>query len=262
MEAKKNWAYILLCSDQTLYTGWTNDLEHRVAEHNAGRGAKYTRSRLPVQLLYYESYDTKAEAMQKEWAIKHQSKAEKLKLIKEFQESTPDKLEGEDPMGALDKATYRQFQVAAAKEKALACLTRSALSSGMLEEKLSRNFDRDLVADTVQRMIELGLINDLDYGHRLARDYFNLRGYSLRRIKQELIKRKIGKEYVAEIMAQFDNDSEYLAVIRLIEKKYQNKLMDKKDLEKTIMALQRRGFSFDSIRKALEQIKEVELDEE
>ena len=74
--------YILLCADGTLYTGWTNDIEKRLRDHNAGRGAKYTRGRLPVRLWHYERYETKEEAMSRETAIKKLSKAAKLALIK------------------------------------------------------------------------------------------------------------------------------------------------------------------------------------
>ena len=76
-----NYTYILQCADGTLYTGWTNDLDRRLAAHNAGRGGKYTRSRRPVSLIYCETYDTKQEAMRREWAIKQLSRAEKLALI-------------------------------------------------------------------------------------------------------------------------------------------------------------------------------------
>lgn len=76
-----NYTYILKCADGTLYTGWTNDLDRRLAAHNAGKGGKYTRSRRPVSLIYYETYDTKEEAMRREWAIKQLSREEKLGLI-------------------------------------------------------------------------------------------------------------------------------------------------------------------------------------
>ena len=75
------YAYIVECADGTLYSGWTNDLEKRVAAHNAGQGAKYTRSRLPVKLRYYEEFEDKIEAMRRESALKKLSRAEKLKLI-------------------------------------------------------------------------------------------------------------------------------------------------------------------------------------
>ena len=75
-------AYILLCSDGTLYTGWTNDIENRVKTHNAGKGAKYTKTRRPVKLLHVEYFDTKEEAMSREYAIKQLSRAEKIHLVK------------------------------------------------------------------------------------------------------------------------------------------------------------------------------------
>ena len=76
-----NFTYILKCSDESLYTGWTNDLERRVKAHNAGKGAKYTKSRRPVELVYFEAFSTKQEAMRREWEIKQLSRVEKCKLI-------------------------------------------------------------------------------------------------------------------------------------------------------------------------------------
>ena len=77
----KNYVYILRCSDGTLYTGWTNDLEQRMKNHNLGKGAKYTRGRLPVRLVYYEVLATKQDAMKREYAIKHMSRKDKLSLL-------------------------------------------------------------------------------------------------------------------------------------------------------------------------------------
>ena len=76
-----NYTYILRCADGSLYTGWTNDLEKRFAAHSAGKGCKYTRARLPVELVYHEKYETKEEAMRREWAIKHLPRTEKLRLL-------------------------------------------------------------------------------------------------------------------------------------------------------------------------------------
>lgn len=76
------YAYIVECADGTLYSGWTNDLEKRIAAHNAGQGAKYTRSRRPVTLRYYEEFEDKSEALRREAALKKLSRAKKLKLIK------------------------------------------------------------------------------------------------------------------------------------------------------------------------------------
>ena len=78
-----NVCYILRCADGSLYTGWTNDLDRRLKAHSAGKGGKYTRSRLPVALVYAERCETRREAMSREWHIKRLSRAEKLRLIEE-----------------------------------------------------------------------------------------------------------------------------------------------------------------------------------
>lgn len=75
------YTYIVECRDGTLYTGWTTDLEKRIKAHNAGKGAKYTKNRAPVRLVYYEEYETKQEALKREYAIKQLTKKEKLALI-------------------------------------------------------------------------------------------------------------------------------------------------------------------------------------
>ena len=80
-ELIKNCTYILRCNDGSFYTGWTNNLENRIKTHNFGKGGKYTRSRLPVELVYSESFETKQEAMKREREIKKLSRIEKEKLI-------------------------------------------------------------------------------------------------------------------------------------------------------------------------------------
>ena len=77
-----NFVYMLRCGDGSLYTGWTNNLEKRVKSHQEGRGAKYTRARRPVCLVYSESFATKKEAMQREWELKHMTKAKKEALLR------------------------------------------------------------------------------------------------------------------------------------------------------------------------------------
>ena len=77
-----NYTYIVKCSDGSLYTGWTNNLEKRIKDHNAGRGAKYTKARRPVVLVYKEEFPTKQEAMKREWEIKRLSRKEKLSASK------------------------------------------------------------------------------------------------------------------------------------------------------------------------------------
>lgn len=76
-----NYTYILKCADGTLYTGWTNDLQKRLSAHNSGTGSKYTKTRLPVELIYFEEFEDKKEAMSREWHIKRLTREEKLALI-------------------------------------------------------------------------------------------------------------------------------------------------------------------------------------
>ncbi|MTT32969.1 GIY-YIG nuclease family protein [Terrilactibacillus sp. BCM23-1] len=80
---KEYSVYILKCSDGTLYTGYTTNIEKRIQVHESGKGAKYTRSRLPVQLVYKETLKTKSEAMKREYAIKQLRRKQKLDLIRE-----------------------------------------------------------------------------------------------------------------------------------------------------------------------------------
>ena len=77
-----NYVYILRCSDDSLYTGWTNNLEKRIKAHSNGKGAKYTKARLPVELVYFEEFEDKIQAMRREYAIKKLTRKEKLLLIK------------------------------------------------------------------------------------------------------------------------------------------------------------------------------------
>lgn len=80
-----NYVYILECSDGTFYTGWTNNLERRIAMHSKGKGAKYTRGRCPVKLVHYEEFDEKSEALKREYAIKQMSRQKKILLINSMQ---------------------------------------------------------------------------------------------------------------------------------------------------------------------------------
>ncbi len=75
------FVYILECRDGTWYTGWTVNLEHRLQAHNNGKGAKYTRSRLPVRLIYAEEAPDKVSALKREYAIKHLRRREKERLV-------------------------------------------------------------------------------------------------------------------------------------------------------------------------------------
>lgn len=76
-----HYIYIVECSDKTLYTGYTNNLDNRIKVHNQGKGAKYTRMRLPVKLVYFEEFDNKSDACKREYFIKQMSRKEKENLI-------------------------------------------------------------------------------------------------------------------------------------------------------------------------------------
>lgn len=77
----KSYMYVVRCADNTLYTGYTTDINRRLKTHNAGKGAKYTKTRLPVELIYFESFDDKSSAMKAEAAFKRKNRQAKLKYI-------------------------------------------------------------------------------------------------------------------------------------------------------------------------------------
>ena len=85
MVDKNYCCYIVICGDNTLYCGYSNNVEKRVDAHNKKRGAKYTKTRLPVKLVYTECFDSKSESMKREYQIKQLTRQQKLKLIREKQ---------------------------------------------------------------------------------------------------------------------------------------------------------------------------------
>ncbi|MEG0076336.1 GIY-YIG nuclease family protein [Anaerorhabdus sp.] len=76
-----NYVYILECGDGSFYTGWTNDIKHRIQMHQEGKGAKYTKAHLPVKLVYFEEFEDKSEAMRREYEIKQLSRSEKMMIV-------------------------------------------------------------------------------------------------------------------------------------------------------------------------------------
>lgn len=83
MENRNHIVYMLKCKDESLYTGYTTDLERRVRMHTEGTGAKYTRGRGPFQVVFIEKHETKEAALQREYAIKQLSRQEKVMLIRD-----------------------------------------------------------------------------------------------------------------------------------------------------------------------------------
>lgn len=88
-----DYVYIVKCSDETLYTGYTNNLKKRINAHNNKKGAKYTKGRLPVKLVYFEEYNSKKEALHREYIIKKMNRTNKLDLIRSFKKDTKSILE-------------------------------------------------------------------------------------------------------------------------------------------------------------------------
>lgn len=80
-QGRPHWVYILRCKDGSLYTGTAADVDHRAAVHNSGRGAKYTRGRLPVEVVYREACPDRSAALKREYAIKQLPRSQKLALI-------------------------------------------------------------------------------------------------------------------------------------------------------------------------------------
>ena len=78
------YVYLLRCSDDTLYCGYTDNIEKRLKVHNSGKGAKYTRNRLPVCLVYSEEHDNKSDALKREFQIKKLTRAEKIELVEKY----------------------------------------------------------------------------------------------------------------------------------------------------------------------------------
>ena len=81
-----NYSYLVRCSDNSLYAGWTNDIEKRLKSHNDGTGAKYTKPRRPVTLAYLEAFETKSEAMKREAALKKMTHKQKEALAADWQD--------------------------------------------------------------------------------------------------------------------------------------------------------------------------------
>jgi len=84
MKSEKHFAYMVICKDNTIYSGYSVDPYKREEVHNSGKGAKYTRARLPVKLVYFEEFSDKKEALKREIELKKYSHSQKEDLIKNF----------------------------------------------------------------------------------------------------------------------------------------------------------------------------------
>ena len=142
------------------------------------------------------------------------------------------------------------------KEKALTLLEYSSRSAGALAEKLRQHYPPEVVEATVERLAGLGLLDDLDYGRRLAADLIHLRKYSLGRVRQALYQRKLDREVIDEVMEELEDTDQIGPIVELVQKKYLPKLREPQGRQKVAAALQRRGYGWDDIREALRQVAE------
>lgn len=147
-------------------------------------------------------------------------------------------------------------------QSALDILSRAAQCSEGLRDKLLRRYSAEATEGALLRMAQLGLLDDQDYAFRLARDMVGLRRWSLARVRQELLRRKLDRETVEEALAQFVEQDEVDIILQLLLKKYRHKLLEQEDRSKVISALKRRGFNWEDICIALRQIDENGLLEE
>jgi regulatory protein len=145
------------------------------------------------------------------------------------------------------------------REKALSLLDYAPQSTGRLREKLERFYPRETAERVVERLEELGLVDDLDYGRRLAADLINLRGWGLARVRQELRRRRLSPETIQGVLEELEDTDETGTILRLVEKKYLPKLRQPRGREKVAAALQRRGYSWTQIREAFSRLGEDEL---
>ena len=148
------------------------------------------------------------------------------------------------------------------REKALSLLDYAPQSEGRLREKLERFYPPETAERVTVRLREAGLLDDLDYGRRLAAEGMELRGWGPLRVRQELFRRKLSPETVRAVMEELEDsprEDPAAAVLRLVEKKYLPKLREPRGREKVAAALRRRGYGWGEIREALSRLGEEEL---
>ncbi len=153
-----------------------------------------------------------------------------------------------------DSATRR------AKEKALFLLGRRDYARAELQKKLEQEAPPAVAAGVAERLTELGLLDDAAYARRLARHLSEYKGYPRRRVEQELLRRGIEWELAHRAAAEPEQDDTQRAVT-LIRKKYAGKIGDRDARQRTAAALVRRGFSYDTVRQALEAVADADEDE-
>lgn len=145
------------------------------------------------------------------------------------------------------------------KERALRLLSGQGYTKKQLLDRLCRYADEDVALEAVDRMEELGLINDLDYALRCSRDLVRLKGYSTRRVALELRYRGIGEEEIAQAVAQFEDDDPREAIAKVVSRKFPRLWEDEKVERRAFGALSRLGYAFEDIRYVFAHPDEFEL---
>ncbi|MEE1066447.1 MAG: regulatory protein RecX [Acutalibacteraceae bacterium] len=134
-----------------------------------------------------------------------------------------------------------------------------------LRTKLSRKYDENSVNTAMEKLIDLGLVNDRRYAELLVRELYERKKYGRNRVKNELYKRGIDSEIINEVIEEYENESEQdniQTIVDIIRKKYYNKLIDEKSRQKVVAALVRLGYSFSDIRQAMSEFSSDEFYEE
>ena len=159
---------------------------------------------------------------------------------------------------ALEQAERRR-----ARERAFYLLSSRDYSAGELLEKLSKNVSEEVALQTVVRMQELGLVNDVEYAGKLARSLLTVKRYGAFRAKQEMRRRHLSDEIIDAALEEAAFESDPLEPLReLIEKKYRRNLDTPEGRKKTIAALMRLGHSYSNIRQVLDEYPAAEADEQ
>lgn len=157
---------------------------------------------------------------------------------------------------------YRETQYMRAKEKAFVLLSAKSYTRKMLSERLQRDFDEDSVQEVLDRLEELGLLNDADYALCCAKDLVGLKHYSLSRVRQELAHRGISQNEIEDTLTSFEEYDESQAIRAILEKKYSTGLQNEKGRRKAFNALLRLGYDMGDIRCEMEKLLEDLPEEE
>lgn len=134
-----------------------------------------------------------------------------------------------------------------------------------MRNKLSRKFDENSVNEAVEKLVDLGLLNDRRYAENLTRELFERKKYGKNRVRNELFRRGIASDIINDVIEDYENENDtdnVKTIVDIIRKKYYNKLVDEKSRQKVVAALVRLGFSFSDIRQAMSEFSSDEIFEE